>query len=324
MNNYTETWKSVLKIATETALNTAWAHWAALGGNANLSTRKEVVHIVDPEALILLSLAFREGEPRLNEMIEWWAKEGAPLTSVHRLKSILPEFGSQSSTWLTSFATMAAGAGHRSWQRHANKNEELSTNWQSIAAHSPSSEGIATLMIRMRAAFGTGVKSDVLSYLISSRDMSSTVSTIVSTIGYTKTSVRDALSEMAYSGIVHESPSRPAEYSTDKSAWNELLRIQGRNSGFVNSWHNWKDIFGFLSSIVLFIDSALSSGMNEHLIASKCRDIADHHRNAFSRMGLFVPEHSMYPGRTYAEGMLRFCITLSDWIEHDMWSNGDR
>lgn len=319
MNNYDEIWKSVHKSTTETALTTAWLHWSALGANAYQPSRGKLSQVVDPEALILLSLAFGTEEPRLYDMVEWWAAEGAPQTSVHRLKSILSEFGESGRLNFAMFSAMAADSGHRSWKRYANydllRKRERSAEPQNVSE--PVRVGGTTLMVRMRAAFGTGAKADVLSYLVSSRDNSATVAAISRAVGYTKTSVRDALTDILRSGIIHESSGRPIEYSTNKRAWMELLRIQYDDEDSIPKWCLWTHIFGFLVRVKELMELAQKEDMNEHLLASKCRDISDRYKHAFAYHSIIVPEHSKYPGRAYAEGFLILCQSLADWISQD-------
>lgn len=240
------------------------------------------------------------------------------LSIFHRLKSLLSEFGERGPQYLAVFSSLAAESGHRSWKRHADDDLELAEDWQSHGSQEPNFGGAATLIIRMKSAFGTGAKSDVLSYLVSRRDSTSTVASISRAVGYTKTSVRDALTDIVRSGLANESSDWPAEYSTNNQAWKELLRIQSGHGELIHRWCLWIQIFGFLSLVKELIEESESSGMNEHLIVSKSRDIADHYKNAFLYHGLFVPEHASYPGKEYAEGFLKLCRSLAEWIENDI------
>lgn len=324
MSAYDKIWKNVYQTTTSVALNTAWLHWAALGGNAYRSSNAHLVQVVDPEALILLSLAYRNEEPRLDEMVSWWADSGSPFTSVHRLKSLLSDFGENGSAHLTTFASLAAESGHRGWGRLASPDSAYSFPRKAASSQEPNFRGPATLMIRMRAAFGTGSKSDVLSYLVGSRDSASTVAGISRAVGYTKTSVRDALSDIVRSGIAHESSDWPAEYSTNRHAWRELLRIKHGESELIPRWCHWIQIFGFLVGLKNLIERSDVRGMNEHLLTSKSRDLSERYRNAFAYHGLIVPDHSSYKGREYVEGLYIFCRSLEEWVEQDSFSRDDR
>ncbi len=71
------------------------------------------------------------------------------------------------------------------------------------------------------------------------------------------------------------------------------------------------------------METAEAKGMNEHLVASKSRDISDHYKNAFAYHGIIVPEHSNYPGKAYAEGFMTLCRSLAEWVESDMYITDD-
>ncbi len=73
--------------AREAAVTVAWRQWAALGSMA--SSGKRARSMVDPEALILLSLALRDHERRLSDVIHQWVVHGVRLLSVQRTKNLL-------------------------------------------------------------------------------------------------------------------------------------------------------------------------------------------------------------------------------------------
>ena len=68
----------------EATAEAAWAQWSAIFTVA--ASRRPARAIVDPEALLLISLLLRDHEPRLWSAVVLWAQVGARLLSVQRAK----------------------------------------------------------------------------------------------------------------------------------------------------------------------------------------------------------------------------------------------
>ena len=56
------------EVARQTAVETAWAQWAALTSAAVPMKLQRAHSIVDPEALVLISLAMQDTERRLSDL----------------------------------------------------------------------------------------------------------------------------------------------------------------------------------------------------------------------------------------------------------------
>src|SRR5687767_9805057 len=59
----------------DATLDVIWRQWAALGGSA--ASRARAHAVVDPEALVLASLAFVSEEPRLADVLHDWITRNA-------------------------------------------------------------------------------------------------------------------------------------------------------------------------------------------------------------------------------------------------------
>ncbi len=269
--------------------------------------------IVDPESLLLLSIAYADDELRLKEIVGWWARVGSPLTSIGRMKGIVAEIESESQDYFTTYATLAARSGHRNWQRHADQSWE--EPWYSNAGGPDfiTPRGGGSLMIRLRAAFGVGAKSDILSFLIGNRDSASSVAHINRAVGYTKTAVRGSLRDMVTAGLVDETASHPANYSTNRRAWGELLQISTPNPDHVPKWCLWISVFGFLIRTRELLTLALENGMNDHVVASRARDLTERYSYAFNHENIQLPRLTEYPGREFARAFLVICENVEDW-----------
>lgn len=73
----------------EACIGAAWRQWTVLGAGMALTTEGRASSIIDPEALLLLSLAMESVERRLADMVAWWVEVGSKLLSVQRTKTLL-------------------------------------------------------------------------------------------------------------------------------------------------------------------------------------------------------------------------------------------
>src|SRR5687768_15660095 len=108
--------RSIGERARRTAVEVAWAQWSALATSVAPQPERRPRAIVDPEALVLLSLAMRGREQRLDETVFAWARRGSALLSVQRMTSVSETFPLSAREALGEFA---AQAGDRRWRAHA-------------------------------------------------------------------------------------------------------------------------------------------------------------------------------------------------------------
>jgi len=122
--------------------------------------------IVDPEALLLLSLGAAEWEARIGRLIPWWAKVGAGALSVQRVKNLVSEYPPGLGAGLGRFprSAMTEGGDHR-WRVLAGRTAAGAPRAKDAGA-SPIVSAPPALMLRLRLAFGVGIKADVLAFLL--------------------------------------------------------------------------------------------------------------------------------------------------------------
>jgi hypothetical protein len=84
--------RSIGGAAAEAATAAAWAQWGALGSAASPSGKQSGWSIIDPEALVLASVAFAPHERRLPDVAAGWAVEGAKLLSMRRLRRLISAY----------------------------------------------------------------------------------------------------------------------------------------------------------------------------------------------------------------------------------------
>lgn len=314
-----EQWTTVSEVAIRAAVDTAWRQWEAVGSFARSASSRPVGRIVDPEALVLLSWAVREEERRLVDMLRWWAQVGAPLTNIQRMRTLVDHLEGDSGHHFALFARWASESGHRSWKRYAAPEGEASAS-EARGLKGPEELRLvepSTLMLKMRAAFGVGAKSDVLTFLIGLRGGMATVAVISRAVGYTETAVRDALKDMSLAGLVQETMNRPAYYKVLHRPWVDLLELEApwqEEAGAGPSWGMWAPLFGLLITARDLAEKALSRADGEYVTASAARDTVERYAYALSFHDIAVPSLDRYRGRRFVDAFLRITEAVAEWM----------
>src|SRR5579859_663445 len=100
----------------EAAVQAAWAQWSAIGFGAGSRPGRA---IVDPEALVLASLAFGDHERRLERVMLMWLGSGSHLLGVGRLTTMMDAYPVSMAHRVAEFAAEAAERGDARWKRLA-------------------------------------------------------------------------------------------------------------------------------------------------------------------------------------------------------------
>src|SRR5690606_12973231 len=74
----------------ESTINAVWRQWHALGATAVIKTPARAV--VDPEALVWMSLTLSKYEPRLTDLVASWTLLNSDLLSVQRINNLAAHF----------------------------------------------------------------------------------------------------------------------------------------------------------------------------------------------------------------------------------------
>lgn len=247
-----ETLARCASLLTDATVDVLWRQWAAVGASA--STPAAARALVDPEALVLASLAFGDVERRLRDVLGDWVATNADLLSVQRTRNLMggyPESMKESIDWIAGVALR----------------EAKDSRWRSlVGSHSATSESTslprrrknkvrarrvtfttpATLWLKLRLGLGVGVKADVLAYLVcQDAEMGATVRALEERLGYTNGATRRALDDLSEAGMVRTTPERGAVYWLDGTAWMAVLEIRDHRP----SWRGWHNRFRFANGI---------------------------------------------------------------------------
>ncbi|MDZ7778960.1 MAG: hypothetical protein U5R14_03350 [Gemmatimonadota bacterium] len=280
--------------------------------------------MIDPEALVLASLCFREQERRLGDLVSWWAHAGANLTSVHRLRTLSGRFPAGSGPdAFEQFARLALDAGDRRWEGHATP----SVSWVSRSGKGPGELALvhpSTLWLRLRAGFGVGAKADAFAFLLGLRGARASVKVISSATGYSDVSIRKAVSEMALAGLVRETRGRPAEYFTPSRDWARALSLHspGKDPDTdpeVPRWRCWAELYAYLAHVAEWSRLQDSQVPNSpRVLASKARDILEQFRRPFTFNEIPVPDPTRFRGPEIVHCLAETTAILSDWLKNHL------
>jgi len=299
---------SAIAAVREAAARAAWAQWGAIFTSA--AGRRPARAIVDPEALLLGSLALSGHEPRLWRVARLWARYGARLLSVQRAKNIARRFPSSVGEQLREFAQLAvADGGDIRWRSLAGDSTKAKPASRPEPQASRVLEGGPALMLRLRLGFGVGIKPDVVSYLVGMEGGGSTVQQIAEATQYYGRAVRRAIEELVAGGFVEARSTAPASYRVDLGKWAELLTITVDNPP---AWCSWVDVYAFVAALDAWGRRLPESAF---VVASEARDLTAEHAAALESAGVRLTALGRHRGEAYVEPFGRALKDLADFLE---------
>jgi hypothetical protein len=304
--------------AREAALRAVWAQWSVLNprllGQAGVSGRGSVL---DPEALVLASLALWDDERRLADILAWWAEHGAPLLSVRRLDSLGRSYPAGIGAPVQVFARWARDAGDTRWKPKADA-AEPGEEPPVRSGKGPASlklVGAEALLLKLRAGFGVGAKPDVLCYLLALDGEGASSKEIARAVGYAEKNVRLAARELALGGFIAERDIFPAQYAARSGFARSLVHLLSGQPGEESAprWTHWWAVYAFLLHVVSWAEEAALA--QPYLLSSRARELFTEYRWAFPPRELQLPEPSHYPGERYLPAFAETLYTISGWME---------
>jgi hypothetical protein len=314
----------------EAGAQAAWRQWASLGASALPGEEGGAKAIVDPEALLLLSLYLEPAERRLRDFAYWWAGVGSKLMSVQRTKTLLKRFPPETETRLGAFARQATEAGDKRWRRYASAEpgagEPEADQERGVASRSgkgtdrPRLSVPPALVLRLRAGFGVSAKADVLAYLLGTRERAASVQETADATAYSRATAGGALGDMARAGFIEETGDRSARYFAPVLPWAQLLEFESGpanadRSPVAPAWRYWSGVFAFLAAADRWARSAESQ--SDYLLSSRARDLYIRCQPAFEKNRIDAPHPEAYKGAAYLEGFEETVDVLVRWLpEH--------
>ncbi len=279
----------------EAAAGAAWSQWGAIFTPA--AGRRPARAIVDPEALLLASLVLSGHEPRLWRVARLWARYGARLLSVQRVKNLGRQFPSSVAEPLGEFALLAmTDGGDLRWRSLVADSAQAKPAGRREPEANPVLEGGPALMLRLRLGLGVGIKPDVVSHLVGRAGGGATVQQIAAGIQYYGRAVRRAIEDLAASGFIEARSTSPESYRVDLRKWANLLAIDIDEPP---AWRSWAGLYAFVAAL-----DAWASGPkpdSAFVLASEARDLALQHAATLESAGVRVSSLSRHRGEAYLE-----------------------
>ena len=255
------------------AVRAAWTQWASLGFGASASRTGHA--IVDPEALVLASLALRDEERRLDHVMKFWLADHVRLLSASRLANLVGDYPASVRRSLADLAVELVRAGDPRWRRlAAGVAGRRRAAVRAERSREPSTIPLrdrTTILLRLRVAIGVGIKSDVLALLIGLAESRQTVRQMSLALGYQERALRRAVEDLAWAGLVTQVATAPVSYMTRLGTWAELF---GFDAQLPPLWRYWRELFAVVVQLQNWAASADAS-WSPYVAASRLRDLME-------------------------------------------------
>jgi hypothetical protein len=297
----------------ESVIEAIWIQWSSLG---SLIDSDRFAHtMVDPEALLLVSLTLHHHEKRLWDVLTSWAENGSKLFSLQRVKNLRDRYPDLSQGRLEEFA-------HRAWV------EGNDFRWRSLAGADigpaarnhdlweafPRVWQPAALVIRLRLGFGVGLVSDLLSYLISLRGEWTSARLIGQAIDYSVHSIRRAADRIASAQLIESTEEKPVQYRAKIEAWRDLLGIDNG----LPEWGYWHQVYSFAAKAIIADESGAWEGLSPYMLSTKLRDLVEDHRDVFILNHIDYPDPRKFNGEEYLPAFSKSLENLAMWIKEEV------
>ncbi len=302
-------WRKAVKRIRAVATDVVWLQWRTVGAPA--ASGRNARSIVDPEALLLLSLYLSDTERRLERLAGWWAKVGARLLSAQRVKNLLREYVHDGlRERVGGFAQLALEqASDVRWRTLAKGRAHPAPRAKDVGA-APAFTEPAALLLRLRVGFGVGVKADALTFLLGCHGGKQTVKQIAAAMSYNVGSVRRAIEEMAAARLVRAWRTAPASYSAEVESWSDLLDL----GDALPPWRYWAAVFPLVVAVLEW-GSDTHQGASPYVRSSTARDLVERHAAAFDLTGVSASDPGRYRGEEYLDAFSGCLENLADWME---------
>lgn len=295
-------------------LDLLWRQWAALGVPGYVGSQES--NVIDPEALLLLTLTVARHDARLFDEVLTWVDSNGSFLNVHRLQNLVNQYDFQAKAQLSAVAEMK---GRKSsvalkWKKLAAKYSQAedtplfflvdgqvmpapsdpdpifykhgllrpATEIQGPARYFPS-EGMPTLLLRLRALLGVNARCEILCVLGSLPEIHPSL--IAKLVGQAPRTIQNLMVEMVHSGTVRmRTKAREKIYSLSPGTLDPLLRPNGPTP-----WVNSVPLFRALEILWLGISDPELHHLENLTLASQWRRLAKQMEPLLGDAGLGQP-----------------------------------
>jgi hypothetical protein len=300
--------------ATQVAVRSLWRQWGIVNPAVVTANSSEARCVVDPEVLVLASEALVPDERRFVDLVGWLAHRASGLLSVQRMKTLI-ELAPRAQWHAPTFGHWAVHrAGDRRWKIFAGT-APTDAPRTGKGPEQPNLASPAALSLRLRAAFGVGVKADVATILLCLNGEGRNAAEIASAIGYTDKTVRIAARDLVLSGLIEEFDEYPVTYGVRPGGATALLELFYAKPTQVPEWCPWYRIYAFLIELSRWRKDAKLQA-SQYLASSRARDLFGEYESTFRSCQLRMPRPEAYRGEAYLDPFREFIGSLGTWLEN--------
>ena len=303
----------------------AWDQWAQMGVLAEPSRRD--AWVMDPEALLVLTLSVGRADPRLfDEVLDWLWTNGR-LISVQRLRNLsrvdetLERTANAALDWVST-----SGGGIKLPPRGpkpqpAREQPLFVVDGRPLRVTSPDpsfgrygllrSDVVRTgrsrppdpsipinLAFRLRLLFGVGSRAECIRCLLTDLRRELSVADAAEIAGYAKRNVADALAALTSAGVVAERTHRNGlRYRLEQRRWSEFLDL---DLDALDPHPNWPALLRALAGIHRWT-ATTPNDVSDQMRASRARDLIERIGPDLSAAGVALPPAGR-PGAAYLDG----------------------
>lgn len=275
------------------------AQWIALGvtlvGPAERS-------IVDLEALVAMTAAIGNDEPRIHEGAIDWCVAFGEVVHTGRLRAVAAELG-VSTEILGTFAGMVAAAGGPRWPM-ASAPVFPYTSRRKVAAATTLSDP-ARLMWRVRATFGVNARADVIAALVRAPDRDVNLADLARRLRFTKRNIALACGTLRLAGVA-EMERVGNEDRVRLAADSGLRAWLGRLPA--GSDVDWVSRYGIVVGVLRFLE--IDGSASPVARAIEARSVLEPLLPAIRRSGLPMPDTTVL-GPGFAATFDAWCVSLA-------------
>ncbi len=292
-------------------LDFSWRQWAQAGVSANIAGLDRWA--IDPEALILFTIAVARRDPRLfDETLDWLAVN-RHLLSVQRLRNLNKRFPLDSRLVGAVSAWVGDSIPSQTLEEHGFPAEQVPVFSRDIISFigepdpvfaeygyirprvvrsrksgEPDVKMPANFAFQLRHLFGPGSRSEVVRILLTFTGGPLDAARISDEAGFAKRNVSDTLASLVASRVAKARWSRnERHFIAYRDKWAALLEV-GASAKFMPEFVSWVHLFPACLEIIDWLDHVASTEDSEYLISSRARDLIERVAPDLEMVGLDV------------------------------------
>lgn len=303
-------------------LDFAWRQWAQAGVSANMAARDRWA--IDPEALVLFTIAVARRDPRLfDETLDWLAAN-RHLLSMQRLRNLSKRFPLDArlvgavSSWAGDSIPSQALKGHdlaselvpvfsRDVLGFIGEPDPVFAEYgyirprviRSGKSGEPDVKMPANFAFQLRSLFGPGSRSEVLRILLTFTEGPLGAARISDEAGFAKRNVSDTLAGLVTSRVAKSRWSgNERHFIVYRNKWATLLEV-GPSAEFLPEFVSWVHLLPASVEIIDWLDSVAVTEESEYLVSSRARDLIERVARDLEMAGLDVMPRFPSHGAAY-------------------------